>query len=276
MWEKWGVFFLVLIIILVLFYIGFACYLYFFQHRFVYHPGRKVLYTPADLGLEFESIAFKAEDGTRLIGWYVPCPESRGTALFCHGNAGNIGDRLDTIRKIYDAGLNTFIFDYRGYGESEGQTTEEGSYQDAEAAWRYLTEVKQVEPGMIIVWGRSLGAAIASWLAAKYPPRAVILESGFSSLQELGADMYPLLPVRYLSRFRYPTKEHISKLQVPILIIHSHEDPLIPFKHGQMNFKVAHEPKVFLEISGDHGNGFVTSGARYDAGVRNFINQHLG
>lgn len=144
-------------------YIIFAGYLFFFQSRYVYYPNLVLPILPADpdqIGLSFENISFKTSDGLELSGWFIPKEDSRGVLLFCHGNAGNIGHRLESIQLFNRLGLEIFIFDYRGYGESEGKPTEKGTYQDAESAWKYLVEKRRVEQDKIIVFGRSLGGGI--------------------------------------------------------------------------------------------------------------------
>ena len=176
-------------------YILFAGSLYIFQSRYIYFPERSLSADPGSIGLNFESISFETGDGVKLSGWYIPGENARGVILFCHGNAGNISHRLESIRIFHRLGLGVFIFDYRGYGQSQGKPSEQGTYQDAEAAWRYLVEELKVDPAEIIVFGRSLGGAIASGLAQSQRPAALILESAFTSLPDIAATLYPYLPV---------------------------------------------------------------------------------
>jgi len=269
-----GNFLKTLVEIIVLGYLGISFYLFFFQHRFVYYPDPKILHTPKDIDLPFEAVRFQTSDGVSLSGWYIPHPNAKGTILFCHGNAGNIGTRLGTIAKSHYFGYNFFIFDYRGFGESEGKLSEKGTYLDAEAAWDYLIKERNAEPEKIIIYGRSLGAAIASWLAKEKNPKVVLLECPFQSIKEIGADVYPYLPVRFLSRFNYNTKEYVQQINCPVLVMHSPEDMTIPFHHGKAVFAAAKEPKVFLELAGDHANGFLVSGNIYDKGVKEFLSNH--
>jgi len=195
--------------------------------------------------------------------------------LFCHGNAGNISHRLESIEIFHRLGLNIFIFDYRGYGQSEGKPTEQGTYEDASVAWRYLTQQRQVNPNEIIVFGRSLGGAVASWLAQSHSPGALILESTFTSLADIAASLYPYLPVRLLLRFKYNTAEYLGKVNCPVLIVHSRDDEIMPFSHGCRLFEMASEPKKFLEISGTHNEGFIISGKDYEKGLNAFILEHI-
>jgi hypothetical protein len=255
-------------------YLGLALMLVLFQSQFVYFPERTMIGTPQHVGLSYDAVSFEVADGMRLSGWFIPAEKSRGVILFCHGNGGNIYHRLDYLEIFHRLGLSTFIFDYRGYGQSEGKPTEKGTYQDGEAAWRYLVEKRQIAPTDIILFGESLGGAVVSWLAQHYTPRALILQSTFTSVPDIGAKVYPYLPVRLLSRFNYNTLEYIQRVHSPVLIIHSPEDEIIPFYHGRRLFEAAREPKEFLEITGDHNEGFLISGNRYEDGLNRFISKY--
>jgi len=257
-------------------YVCLAIFLMIFQSHYVYFPERAILMTPNAIGLPYEAVGFEAADGVSLSGWLVHAENPRGTLLFCHGNAGNISHRLESIQVFHSLGLNTFIFDYRGYGKSEGKITEQGTYLDAEAAWRYLIEEQHVDPAEIIVFGRSLGGTIAAWLAQDHPPKALMIESTFTSIPDIGSDLYPYLPVRFMSRFKYNAVDYLRQVHCPVLIIHSREDEIIPFSHGQRLLEAANEPKEFLEITGSHNEGFLTSARRYQEGLDSFISKHTG
>lgn len=252
-------------------YVVIAGLLYFYQDRLVYFPERALTATPAQAGLAYEPIRFTSADGVALSGWFIPAPAARATLLFCHGNAGNISHRLESIRQFHRLGLNVFIFDYRGYGESEGVPTEAGTYRDAEAAWRYLVETRGLAPEHIVYFGRSLGAAIAAWLATQHPPRALMVESAFTSVPDFGAEIYPWLPVRSLARLRYPTQEYLRPVQTPVLIVHSREDEIVPFRHAEKLYESANAPKELLEIRGRHNDGFLVSGTHYTRGLDAFL-----
>ncbi|MFC2069779.1 alpha/beta hydrolase [Chloroflexota bacterium] len=259
-------------------YVIFAGYLFVFQSSFIYYPKQVLSIIPGDpgsIGLPFENVSLETEDGLRLSGWFIPKEDSRGVLLFCHGNAGNMGHRLDSIRLFRQLELEVFIFDYRGYGESEGKPTEMGTYEDAEAAWRYLVDKRKVDPSKIIVFGRSLGGGIASRLASRHTPGALILESTFTSLPDVAATSYWFMPVRLIMRFKYNTAENLREVNCPTLIIHSRGDEMMPFIHGQRLFEIASEPKKFLEITGTHNEGFITSGSRYEEGLNAFIHEHF-
>jgi len=248
---------------------------YIFQSRFVYFPTRTLSADPSSIGLQFEDVCFETADGVRLAGWFIPCNDARGVILFCHGNAGNISHRLDSIMIFHRLGLDVFIFDYRGYGESEGKPTEHGTYQDAEAAWQYLIEERQIDASQIIVFGRSIGGALAAWLAQQHSPGALILESTFTSLRDAAATIYHFPPIRRFVRFEYHTAEHLAGADCPVLVVHSRDDEIMSFHHGQRLFELAAEPKMFLEITGTHNEGFITSGRHYEEGLDTFISAFI-
>lgn len=263
-----------ILFLLFLCYIAIVVLVFFFQGRMVYYPIRKISYFPSDIGLSYREVILKTSDGVRICGWLIGDDRDRDVVLFCHGNAGNISHRLDTFAIFHRLGLNTFIFDYRGYGGSGGKPTEAGTYLDVEAAWQYLVEKEQIPPERIILFGRSLGGAAAAHLAAKakVKAKALILESTFTSVPDLGADLYPFLPVRLLSRFQYNTGALLPGITLPVLVIHSPADEMIPFSHGRALYEAANKPKKFLEISGSHNEGFLSPGGIYIDGLKKFLN----
>ena len=264
------------IVVIVGAYVGLAVILMVFQSHFIYFPEREIAGAPDLLGLSYEPVRFESADGVELSGWFIPAEKSRGTLLFCHGNAGNISHRLESIQAFHRLRLNTLIFDYRGYGQSEGRITEKGTYLDAEAAWRYLTENRQVDPAEVVVFGRSLGGTIATWLAQDLTPKALIIESTFTSVRDIAAQLYPYLPVRLMSRFNYSAIDYIRRVNCPVLIVHSRDDEMIPFSHGRRLFEAANEPKELLEIRGSHNEGFIISAQQYHDGLDSFVSRHLG
>ena len=166
-------------------YLGIIVFMYFFQEKLLYEPTRKIVITPADFGLDYKDVYFTAQDNTKLHGWFVEAKNPEYTILLCHGNKGNVGERADTLGFLYELNLSTFLFDYRGYGRSEGKTTENGTYQDAQAAWDYLIDQKKIKPEKIIIIGRSMGGPIAAKLASKVQPKMLALETTFISLTKL-------------------------------------------------------------------------------------------
>ena len=245
--------------------------LYIFQPNFVYFPMRDLIATPGNIGLEYDEVRITTEDSVTITGWYIPHPASRKTLLFLHGNAGNISHRLDSLQIFYQLGLSVLIIDYRGYGESEGSPTEHGTYLDAEAAWKYLINERKLSPEQIIVFGRSLGGAIATWLARQYQPAGLIIESTFTSIVDMGKKYYPYLPVNLIARIRYPSLENIDKIYCPKLFIHSIDDEIIPYAMSQQFFDKANTPKQLLAIKGGHNDGFIISGEYYVKGLQEFL-----
>lgn len=240
-------------------YGGLSLWLFVSQSSLVFYPeiDREFAATPKVAGLQYEDIRLKTSDGIDLHGWYVPAPQPRGTVLFLHGNAGNISHRIDSVAMFHRLGYSTLIFDYRGYGSSSGKPTEQGTYHDAEAAWRYLTEQQQIPSCRIVLFGESLGGAVAAWLAAREKPAALVIASGFTSVPDLGQQLYPYLPVRLLSRIRYDTRESLRSVTAPVLIAHSKEDDIIPYEHGRALFAAANPAKQFLDLAGGHNDGFI-------------------
>jgi hypothetical protein len=248
-----------LLAVVVLVYIAICVLLFAFQSRLVYFPGvgREVSVTPRALGLDFEDVSLRTVDGVNLNGWFVPARASRGVVLFFHGNAGNISHRLDWLLMFSRLGYASFIIDYRGYGRSEGKPSEHGTYRDAEAAWAHLTGARGIAPQDIVIFGESLGGAVAARLAAGARPRALVLHSAFTSLPDLGAQIYPIFPVRWLARIEYDTRSHLARLACPLLVAHSPDDEIVPFAHGRALFAAAPEPKSFLELAGGHNDGLI-------------------
>ncbi len=250
-----------------------------FQSWLVYFPNvpsRAVGPGPDSIGLAYEAVEILTEDGIRLDAWYVPAREARGTVLFFHGNAGNISHRLDSLRVFNQLDLATLIFDYRGYGRSEGEVSEQGIYRDAEAAWRHLTGERGIPAAEIVLFGRSLGAAVAAYVASRHRPGALIIESGFVSVPDLAAGLYPWLPARWLARIGFPTGDYLQTVTCPVLVVHSRDDEIIPFGQGLRLFEVARGPKQFLELRGGHNDGFLVSGRRYLDGLDAFVSASLG
>ena len=257
-------------------YVGFSLMLFFLQDRLVFlphMPGRALDATPAAAGLEYEDAWIDTEDGERLHGWFVPALGARGTVLFFHGNAGNISHRLESLQLFNRMGVNVLIVDYRGYGQSSGSPGEEGTYLDARAAWDYLVSTRDVPPGRIVIFGRSLGGAVGAWLASRpdVRPAGVVIESCFSSGLDMGRRLYPVLPVRLITRIDYPVTDYAAAIDAPLMVVHSRDDEIIPFDMGRAIFEAAPEPKTFLEIGGDHNAGFWISRERYVPTLDRFL-----
>lgn len=244
-----------------------------FETNQVYHPSRLFVTTGAELRRPFEDVLFTAADSVRLHGWFYPAKpddDSPGlVALVCHGNAGNISHRLDLCEALVDNGLSVLLFDYRGYGKSEGKPSEEGTYLDVCAAYDWLL-VKGFTAAQIIAYGESLGAAVAAELAVRKPLAGLVLQSTFTSIPDIGKEVFPWLPVRWISRIGYRTEEKLKQIRVPVLILHSRDDRLVRFHHAEKNFAAANEPKLLWELSGDHNDG-LGDPAHFNAGLSKFL-----
>lgn len=243
-------------------YSAFCGLLFFGQSRQVYFPDRVVSATPAAVGLKYEALRVATGDGETLGAWYVPAlrVNSNGyTVLYCHGNAGDIGDRVGHVRELHRAGFDVMVFDYRGYGESTGLPSEKGTYADAKACWEHVVTGKGVSPERVVVYGHSLGGAVAANLAAGASPRLLVVEGAFTSAGDMAAGMFPWLPSRLLCRFKYDTREAVSRVNCPVIVAHSRDDEMIPFAMGRRLFESARGPKCFVELSGGHN----TSGIGY-------------
>ena len=262
------------LLLMVLSYCFFLVFLYFYQNRMLFLPNlpsRTVKHSPSDVELAYESVTLVTSDNIQLDAWFVPAPQERGIILFCHGNAGNISHRLNSLLLFHKLGFSTLIFDYRGYGRSQGSPSETGTYLDAMAAWDYLIQERSAVPSRIIVFGRSLGAAVAVHQSTLHSPGALILESSFTSVPDLAAELYPFLPARWLSRLDYNVQQQLQAVSCPVLVVHSRNDEIIPFRHGQILYAVANEPKQFLELHGSHNEGFLLAGKIYTEGLDGFL-----
>jgi uncharacterized protein len=244
-----------------------------FEKRLIYFPFRRLEVTPKDLGLRFEDAHLVAEDGTALHGWFLPVEGSRYTVLVCHGNAGNISHRLDRALLMH-AKLKTdvFLFDYRGYGLSQGSPDEAGTYRDARAALRYLITGRGIDRANLIVFGESLGAAVALQLALEQPARALVLEAPFTSIGDMARSAFPFLPLGRLLRTRYDNLAKVGGLRMPLLILHGDRDDTVPFAQGRRLFEAAPEPKQFFAIPGaSHNDTYVVGGDAYWQAWREFL-----
>ena len=258
-------------------YVLLIAYVCVFQSKLIYFPnlpGRTLTATPTAIGLGFQEVRLTAADRAVLHAWYVPAAAGAPAVLFCHGNAGNISHRLDWLELFHDMGLAVLLFDYRGYGQSSGAPSEQGTYLDARAAWDYLRSTRGLSSGSIVIVGESLGGAVAANLAKDVTPAALILVSTFTSAPDLASDLYWYLPVRLLARFRYGTAEYVAHVRAPTLVIHSRADEIVPFSHAEEIFRRASEPKQLVEILGDHNAGPSMNGRRLTEGIHGFLKAH--
>jgi fermentation-respiration switch protein FrsA (DUF1100 family) len=256
-----------------------------FQDQLLFQPSSRLLATPDDMGMSYETVRLDTDDGETLYGWWIPARDvsretspdasAEHTLLFFHGNAGNISGRLESVQQFHKLGLNVLIVDYRGYGQSTGSPSEEGIYRDAEACWAYLTEAQDIAPQHIVVFGRSMGGGAATWIASQRQPGAVILESVFTNVPDIGAHHYSFLPVRALATNQFDNEARVADIEAPTLHIHSQEDRVVPFTLGRQVYEAAAEPKQFLEIEGGHNDGFLVSADEYLRTIDDFLGEHL-
>ena len=262
-------------------YVGLCLCVFLWQSRYVYYPGKTIDDTPDSVGLGFEHMRVKTRDGETITGWFVPAGkggvdfEKALSVVVCHGNGGDVGDRVDQVKRFHEMGFNVLIFDYRGYGTSTGKPSEQGTYSDALAAWNYLNTERKIEPKRIVVFGQSLGGAVGSWLAEQVEPGALILESTLTSAVDMAAKMFPYLPVRLFCAFKYDSLSRIGKIQCPVIVAHSRVDETIPFEHGQRLFKAANEPKLFVELGGEHNSSGIEFDPLYRGAIMEFLKKHM-
>ena len=255
-----------LILIVVLFLI----YVRYLENKSVFYPERSVRSTPKDLGLAFEDVFIRTDDRVRINGWLIKNPSAESTVLFFHGNAGNIGDRLGKIDLFYRLGLNILIIDYRGYGKSQGYPTERGIYQDALAAYDYLRQRDDMKDQKIIAYGASLGGAVAVDLASKRALNGLIVDSTFSCAADMAKRIYPFVP-SFLVRTRLDSAAKIRSIGVPKLFIHSMDDTTVPIALGRKLYDAAPGPKAFIEIRGDHNEGYIFDEEKVKEGIKEFV-----
>jgi len=253
-------------------------FFHFYQKKIVFYPTKEMVMTPDEFNLAYEDVFIEVGDGDRIHGWYFPAAASAGTAceaartvLFCHGNAGNISHRFETITYLAELGVSQLIFDYQGYGRSSGSPSESNVYADAMAAYRWLVDEKGIRPEDIVVFGRSLGGAVAIDLASRVDCGGLIVESSFTSAVEVGKLMFPVVPVRLLLRVKFDSVNKISACSCPVIVAHSPGDELIPFRMGQELFERANEPKQFVQLSGGHNERLYFDDPAYRAALVNLL-----
>ena len=249
--------------------------MYLQQPSMIFFPHATLGQTPAEWGLAYEDVFLDTENGVRLHGWYIPHHGSKQALLFFHGNAGNISHRGASVEIFHRLGLNVFIFDYRGYGKSQGKPEENGLYKDARAAWRYLTDERGFDQEDIILFGRSLGGAVAADLAAEIQPGGLILESTFSSARDVANAILPVLSRLIFLRYDFDTAAHVRRVACPVLVLHSPDDDIIPFRLGEKVFQAANEPKSFVKMRGDHNSGFLMSQPDYERALGAFVSRSV-
>lgn len=269
--------YVILIIVIIIFVMGFINYI---ENKLIFHPDNDLDSTPENYGLEYDDVAFHTDDGVKLHGWFIYSKKvsqykDTYTLLWFHGNAGNIGHRLENIEMLCDRiPVNIFIFDYRQFGKSEGKISEKGTYLDAKAALAYLNSRKDINVEKIIFLGRSLGSAVAIDLALKEKCRALILETPFTSIKEMCKVLHPILPLHCVVRTKYDSIAKIKNVKTPVLIIHGDKDDYVPIEQGRKLYEAANEPKEFYTVPGGTHNGiYIEGGEEYFNVIKRFVNK---
>ena len=247
---------------------------YFLQPGMLFYPYKTLDALPSDWGLKYENVEITTTDYVQLHGWYLPAKNSNKVLLFFHGNGGNISHRGDSLKIFNQLGLNVLIIDYRGYGLSAGDLSEQGLYRDAMAAWQYLLK-RGYKESQIIIFGRSLGGAVAAQLARNVKPAGLIIESSFTSVRDMASRVLPLISKLVYLRFNFNTEATIKTIRLPVLVLHSPDDEIIPFELGKRVFVAANAPKYFYEMSGGHNDGFILSMPGYKNMLETFIEREI-
>jgi uncharacterized protein len=257
-------------------YIGLLVLLRVNESRLIYFPGqqRTLLPPPASLGLTIQRVEISTRDSIKLVSWIIPATDSTGRwLLICHGNAGNISefDRPIHYAGLHRLGLNLLAFDYRGYGESGGIPSEQGLYRDADAAYEYLRQDRGIPADRIVIFGHSLGSAVAIDLATRLPAAGLIVEGAPTSVPDRGQELYPYIPVRWIAASHFGSIGKIKRVAIPKLFLHAEDDDVIPIIHGRRLFEAALPPKTFVELHGRHGDAFDVDSARYFGSIAEFL-----
>lgn len=256
-------------ILISLIFVGIIAFVRLLESRSVFFPSRYIEATPKALGLVYEDVFFMNNDQNKLHGWYVQGQKENGTLLFFHGNAGNISNRLEKIKMFHDAGLNVFIFDYRGYGQSEGVPSEKGLYEDAIAAYDYLVGTRKTADAKIVLYGASLGGAVAIDLITKRSASSIIVDSSFSNAADVARKIYPFIP-SFLLKAKFDSLSKIRSVSAPKLFIHSKDDEIIPISLGEKLFDAAPPPKAFYTVSGGHNDSHLSDAHKFMSAIQEF------
>ncbi|MCF8043314.1 MAG: alpha/beta hydrolase [Desulfarculaceae bacterium] len=247
-----------------------------FIDRQIFFPEKDYYAQPGDFGLSAQDVWLDAGDGVRLHGWYIPAPGAADVVLFCHGNAGNISHRLENLALMHRAGMAVFIFDYRGYGQSQGKPSEQGMYLDAEAAWRWAQGQAQSQGGQVVIFGRSLGGVAATYLASRQRPAGLILESTFTNLGAMAKSFFPLPGLEGWLKGRFNSLGRAPRVSCPVLMLHGDADDIVPYRLGRELFEALPQPKRFITLRGaGHNDTYVVGGTAYFSRLEKFVNNPL-
>lgn len=263
------------IIFLIIAVFLFLVYMRMFERRSIFYPEKRIEFTPSSSGLDYEDVFFMTKDNLKLNGWFIPAKNPHTVVLYFHGNAGNISHRIEIAKFFNEKNFSFFIIDYRGFGRSQGSPFELGTYLDALAAYEYLVKVKGIPAEKIVLYGKSLGAAVAIDLASKVKAGALICESGFTSSASVARDIYKFIPVWLFVTQKYDSLKKVGKIDTPKLFIHSKNDEIIPFRHTERLFETAKEPKEFYVMRGGHNDAFYIYNAECMQKISDFLKRYL-
>ena len=259
----------IVLTIVILSWAGHALLLYIFQGRYIYYPDPVLTGSPQDYDLEYESVSMLTADGLRLHGWFVPGTLPSRAALYLHGNGGNISSFISIIEIIHRTGLSVLVVDYRGYGQSEGTPSEEGTYEDARTAWRYLEKRGMQQ---IVIIGHSLGTPIAASLTRTVDPAGLVLLAPLTSIADMAARSFPWQPMSLLVRIKYPTNEFVAAYTGSLLVMHSMDDTVVPYEMGQHLFSISpSKDKQFVTTTAGHHEAFHTARSDFIQPFNGFI-----
>lgn len=264
--------------LLVFFVLVYAAFLLLFENKVIFHPARypEGFWNPSSVGIPAQDIYFASEDGVKLHGWFIPNPNAVATLLWFHGNAGNISHRLDNIQRLKPLNLNIFIFDYLGYGRSEGVPDEQGIYKDSRAAYKKVLAMDGVSVDSLFLFGRSLGGICAVETAMNHPARGLILESVFTNSADMSRQVFPLIPLGWAIRSKLDAIGKVPHLKLPKLFLHGTRDEIVPYDLGRKLFEQAGDPKTFYSIEGaGHNDTYILGGVGYYDVLNRFITETL-
>lgn len=251
------------------------------QRESIFEPAAEMQTTPARLGVPFEELHIPSGSGTErgeLHAWWIPAAENNApTVLYLHGSFRNISYQLESTLRYHELGYNLLVVDYRGYGNSTGgKPSEDKVYEDAESAWQYLLKQRGKKPRQVVIFGLSLGSAIAIDLAVRHPEAAgLIIESSFTSMRAMGEMKYEYLPVGLLLNQRFESLQKIQQLKIPVLLIHGNLDQKIPYEMSQRLYAAAHQPKTLVIVEGgEHSNSRAIGWVEYRDAVKAFVKQY--
>lgn len=252
-------------------YLLLLIFMYLFQSKLIFLPSSDLLVTPIEAALQAEDVWIETSDDERLHGWFFPNDSTEYIVVLSHGNAGNISNRIDIAKFLQEAGVSVLIYDYRGYGQSSGKPSEEGLYRDIEAVVTFLKMDKGYSEQQMIMYGRSMGGAVASFAATRFNVGGLVLDSAFKNVKAMVSDLYPFVP-SFLASYEFPTEQHVQQLSdIPVMIMHSPTDTIVDISHGKALFGAAKDPKTFVELRGGHNDNFHASVDIYNQYWKEFL-----